>query len=820
MMLESIVRDLRMAIRAQMRDRGFAATVLLTLAVCVAANTLTFAVVNSVLLRPLPVPEAERIVMMSNLYPKAGVGEEGQSAAVDYLDRRKGIAGLSDVALFRQRARTLDINGVAERTEGMVVTPEFFSLVRTAPAVGRAFDEADMVTGNDRKVILSYGMWQQLFGGREDAIGKTLRMDGRSYTVTGVMPEGFQFMNPKNQLWMPLALTDEEKRAYHNNNYTLAGRLRPGVGIEQVQAQVDAMNRGNREKVPQLKELLVAAGFYTKVEPLQQRMVKSVKGVLYLLWGAAVLVLFIGALNVANLAIARLATRRKEIATRLALGAGRGRLMWQSVVESVLVTTTGGALGVVAAYVLLPVLAVTGIEQLPRANEVRIDAVVAVVSLAMAALVGVVMGLLPLTNLFPASLSESLRDDSRTGTSGRATQRVRQGLVVAEVSFAFVLLVGAGLFLMSFRNLLEVNPGFVREGVFTASTSAPAARYGEDAQIRALQDRLLRALRELPGVVAAGATTNIPLSGNYSDGVIFAEGYERKPGESVISPKHLRVTPGYFGAMGMMMVRGREFSERDNETGERTIIVDEHLARRFWGDRDPIGQRMFRPNSANEMTPTPRTEWMRVVGVVRGIRLTSLADGAGVGMYYIPMAQAPERFFTMAVRTAPGAGDVTRAMRSVLASVDPEMALFDIRTMGERMDLSLASQRTSMALAMAFGAVALFLSATGIYGVLAYLVTQRRREIGIRVALGSSAGKVVELVLREGLVLVGAGLVAGLAGAVGLQRAMASEVYGVKPLEPAVLALVVATLAVVGLAACVLPARRALQVDPVRVLHE
>lgn len=464
MMLESILRDVRMALRAQMRDRGFAATVILTLAVCVAANTLTFAVVSSVLLRPLPVPEADRIVVMSNLYPKAGVGELGESSAPDYLDRRTGIAGLSDVSLFRRRARTLDVNGVAERIEGMVVTPEFFGLVRTAPALGRGFDEADTAIGNDRKVILSHGLWQQLLGGRADAVGQTLRMDGRSYAVTGVMPAGFQFMDPKVQLWMPLALTDTEKREYHANSYTLAGRLRPGVGIAQVQAQVDAMNRGNMDRQPQLKELLVAAGFHTVVEPLQHRLVKSVEGVLYLLWGAAVLVLFIGGLNVANLAIARLATRRKEIATRLALGAGRGRLMWQSVVESVLVTGVGGALGVGAAYLLLPVLAMAGIDQLPRANEVQIDGLVALVSLGMAGAVGVAMGLLPLTNLFPTSLSESLRQDNRTGTSGRGTQRLRQGLVVAEVGFAFVLLVGAGLFLMSFRNLVAVNPGFVRRG--------------------------------------------------------------------------------------------------------------------------------------------------------------------------------------------------------------------------------------------------------------------------------------------------------------------------------------------------------------------
>jgi predicted permease len=494
--------------------------------------------------------------------------------------------------------------------------------------------------------------------------------------------------------------------------------------------------------------------------------------------------------------------------------------MRQSVVEGVLVAGVGGALGVGAAYLLLPLLAMAGIDQLPRAGEVRIDGFVALVSLAMSAAVGVAMGLLPLSNLFPASLSDSLREDNRTGTSGRGTRRVRQGLVVAEVGFAFVLLVGAGLFLLSFRNLLDVNPGYAREGVYTASTSLPSARYGEPAQMRQFMSRMLRGLRQVPGVAAVGATSSIPLSDEYSDSVIFAEGYERKAGESILSPKNVQVTPGYFAAMGIAMVRGREFSERDDENAERVIIVDERLAKKFWGDRDPVGRRMYQPNNTKDVLPNAKTEWWRVVGVVRPIRLSSLADDGGVGMYYRPYAQLPQRGFTMAVRAAPGAGDVTRAMRAEMATVDPELAMFDVHTMAERTELSLSSQRTSLTLAMAFGVVALFLSATGIYGVLAYLVTQRRREIGIRMALGSSGGRVVGLVLREGLGLVGLGLGAGLAGAALLQRAMAGEVYGVKPMEPSVLAAVVGVLVLVGVAACLLPARRALRVDPVRVLQE
>jgi predicted permease len=819
-MFEPLFRDVRLALRANLRDKGFAATVVLTLMVCIAANTLTFAVVNSVLLRPLPVPDAGDIVLMANRYPKAGVIDSNQSGPGDWVDRQKGVTGLSDQALFRDRNQTLDLNGTPTRTPGMAVTPSFFGLVKTQPALGRAFTAEEGELGSERKVILSHGLWQQLYAGRRDVIGQELRLSGRPYVIVGVMPPNFNFVNAETRLWVPLAFSAEEKQGHHSNNYNNVGRLKPGVTIAQVQAQVDAINRANLEKLPELREALINAGFYTAVEPLRHMVVRDVEAVLYLLWGAALLVLLIGGLNVANLALARLASRRKEVATRLALGATRAQLTRQSIVESLVVTFAGGVAGIAVAYGLLPTLAAAGIDRFPRAGEVRIDAAVAAISLALALAVGLAMGLLPVANLFRTSLSNALREDNRTGTSGAGTRRMRQLLVAAEVGFAFVLLVGAGLLLTSFRNLLNVNPGFSSAGVLTATTSLPGVRYPGGAEQRAMMKRLLPAVRQLPGVVAVGATNTIPLSGVNNDSVIFAEGYVMRPGESVISPSQVRVTPGYFTAMGMSIVRGRDFSERDHETAEPSIIVDEQLARHFWPNRDPIGQRMYNPGSAAKLTPDANTRWMRVVGVVRSIRLQDLAAGHGVGAYYYAFDQDPTGTFTLAVKTAPGAPDLSRSLRAEIARIDPQLALFDVRTMTERAELSLSSRRTSMTLALTFGALALFLSAIGIYGVLAYLVAQRRREIGIRVALGSSASQVVHLVLKEGFVLVGAGLAAGLIGATAMQRAIANEIYGVKPLDHSVIAMVVATLAAISLIACVLPARRALQVDPAIVLTE
>jgi predicted permease len=398
---------------------------------------------------------------------------------------------------------------------------------------------------------------------------------------------------------------------------------------------------------------------------------------------------------------------------------------------------------------------------------------------------------------------------------------LRQGLVGAEIGLAFVLLSGAGLLLASFRHLLAVDPGFTTKGVVTASTNAPQSRYRGDGELRILMNRALDSIRRLPGVAAAGATTAIPFGDDHSNSVILAEGHVMRPGESVISSRRLAVTPGYFETMNIALVRGRYFEDRDNESAAPVVIIDEQLARHFWPDRDPVGQRMYRPQNAKELTKTDaNTRWYQVVGVVSSVRLEDLAGTAsGLGAYYFPYAQDPSRGFTLAVRTAGGAGATARAVRTAVARIDPELALFDVKTMGERTALSLSSRRTALILALAFGGLALFLSAIGIYGVLAYLVTQRRREIAIRVALGSTGVGVVRLVLREGLVLVGIGLAAGFAGAAALQKAIASQIYAVRPLDPLVIGCVTVLLGTIALAACAAPARRATRVDPIEELR-
>jgi predicted permease len=621
---------------------------------------------------------------------------------------------------------------------------------------------------------------------------------------------------------MPLAFTPEQKQGHHSNNWYNIGRLKPGATLAQAQTQVDALNAANLERFPDWKDLLVNAGFHTKVMPLREMIVGDVRGILYLLWGGAVFVLLIGALNIANLALVRLTLRRKELATRLALGAQRSQILRQFVVESVLLTLTGGIAGVAVGAGLLKALATYGLERLPRANEIQVDGMVVLVALAMAVIVGLLVGCLPLAQSWRVNLSELLNADGRGGAGGRTTSRVRQSLVVAQIGFAFVLLVGAGLLLVSFRQLLQVDPGFNSEGVLTASTHLPESRHDGNAAVRTFVNRSLDAIRRTPGVVSASITTNIPFSGNQNSNVIVAEGYVMEPGESLIAPNQIIVAPDYFETMGIGLVRGRYFERRDDENAPAVVIVDERLASKFWPGQNPIGRRMHQGDGAKDLLETDDdTRWLTVIGVVRSIRLNSL-DGSGspVGAYYFSHAQEPWRGFTFAIKTEGDPSRLAAPVRAAISGVDPQLALFNVQTMAERSELSLSSRRTALLLAVGFGAVALFLSAIGIYGVLAYQVTQRRREIGIRVALGSTAAGIVRLVVREGLVLAAAGLATGVVGAVALQQVVENEIYGVRALDPLVLGSVVLLLAAVVLAASAFPARRAVRVEPVRVLNQ
>jgi len=476
------MNDLRLGLRLLLKDKAFTLTAVLTLAVCIGAHTALFSIVHNVLLKPLSVPESERIVLMGNAYPGAGAAVGGSSAVPDYYDRLRDMDVFEEQADYNGSNQSIDQNGTPVRVRINRVTPSFFRLLRIAPALGRTFSEQEGEVGNDRKVVLSHGLWQSQFGADPAAIGKDLRIDGQSYTVIGVMPKGFYFLNPDVLLWRPLAFTAEQKsdEQRHSNNFQNIGRLEPGVGIARAQQEVDAINARNLEKFPALKPLLINAGFHTTVEPLQETLVREIKPTLYLMWGGALFVLLIGCVNVANLVLVRSRARNRELAMRLALGAGRARVARQFVTEGVLLTVVSAAFGLAVGCAALQALSALNIQELPRGTEIRLDGIVVACTIAIAGAIGIVLGLIPVSNVLPSNLTIVLREEGWSGTSSRGARTLRRALVVAQVGFAFVLLIGAGLLFASFRQVLAIQPGFTPDGVLTASITLPRSRYADD----------------------------------------------------------------------------------------------------------------------------------------------------------------------------------------------------------------------------------------------------------------------------------------------------------------------------------------------------
>ncbi len=819
--MDSWKLDVRFALRQLLGDRGFVTIAVSTLAICIGANTAIFSVIQSVIFQPLDIPESDRLVTMWNAYP-AVTGDDGtgrgSNGVPDYYDRRELTSVFEELAAYRTGGYSFEIDNLARRIVGVSATHTFFEILRAEAAQGRLFSEAEE-EARERVVVLSHALWQQLTGGGE-VIGQPVRIDDELYEVVGVMPEGFTFLDSDVRFWIPARFDPERRHAYHSNNWDLVARLQPGVELARAQARIDALNAQNLEKLPELKPLLLDAGFHTPLFFLEEDLVRDVRSSLFLLWAGVGFVLLIGCVNVANLSLVRATGRAKELALRFALGAGRWRVTRQMLTESLLLSSIGGLLGLGLGVLGLRAIAWYGAEQLPRAEEIRLDETTILFTGILVLAVSVMIALIPVLALMRLELASVFRAEGRSGTAHEGLRNLRKGLVVTQIGLALVLLVGAGLLVASFQRLLAIDTGFERQGVLTASFELTQSRFPEDEDMRTFLDRVFERVRALPGVESAGFTNQIPFGGSFSDSVIFAEGHQMRPGETAVAPSQNVIAPGYFETMGIRLVSGRGFDERDHADSTRVIIIDQLLAEHFWPGEDPVGKRMWSPNSTEDINNTENAEFFEIVGVVSAIRLRDLTSSFDrAGACYYPWSQNPSRIVDLALKTSRDPVQLISTVRGVIAELDSQVPVFDVETMEDRVGSSLVSRQIPMMLASTFGAIALLLSAVGLYGVLAYLVQMRTREIGIRVALGSDRASIFALVLREGAWILALGLTLGLAGAVAIRQWIASQLYGVTPLDPAVLLTVAGILAFVGLGACALPARRATRVDPVVALN-
>lgn len=806
-----MLQDLRFGLKLLWKEKAFTFTALVTLALCIGANTAIFTALNTVILNPLPFSQPDRLLTLYNIYPGVGVIDNGSNGVPDYLDRKQMTDVFDSVALMGGGGYDVGAEGSPQRINGQYVTPSFFRVMRAAPMLGRAFTEDDAEFGKDKFAILSFGLWKDMFARDPNVLHRDIRLSGVPYRIVGVMPESFdlQGLGDTVKIWVPLAFEPRQTTddARHNNNWGMIARLKPGVTVAHAQRRIDALNKQNIERIPKFRKLLEDARFGTKVLPLKDELVKSVRPTLYLLQAAVGFVLLIGCVNVANLLLVRANIRMKEMAIRFSLGAGRWRLARQLLTESVTLAGLGGVLGVFIGVAGIRLLVYLGAKDMPRGENLHIDGAVLAFSAAVAVLTGLVFGSVPVFQLYRRDLNDVFRQTGRTGTSERRAIWTRSALVVCQVSLAFVLLIGSGLLTVSFARLLSVNPGFRSQNVMTAQFSLPDVRYKDDARARNFVTALLENVRAIPGVRGAGVTTFLPFSGNSNASVAMIEGYTRAPGENPPVPGWNEVDAGYFRALGIPILRGRNFSESDTADRAKVTIIDQFLARKYWPKGDPIGAKIRRGIDDSDPACT-------IIGVAGSVKTGNLAEQNPIGQIYLYNKQFVSKTMHLVVKTNRDDPRLTSAIRREILRADPELPLFDVKTMPERVSASVGNRRAAMILCLVFGGLALTLSAIGIYGVLAYTVAQRTREFGIRVALGAGARDVIGMVLGNGLKLAGIGLAIGIAGALALTRMMTTLLYDVKPTDPLVFVIVAIALTVVALLASLIPSLRAVRIRP------
>jgi predicted permease len=805
------MRDIRFAVRTLRKQPVFTLVAILTLALGIGANTAIFSLLYQILLRPLPYPDAERLVFVWNTYPGSNLPQASVSIP-DYIDRKTQAPALEDATLFTMRTANLNEAGNPEQVRALAVTPSFFSTLRRSPMIGRAFTEDEAKPDADKFAILTYGMWTSHYGADRSMVGRDIRVNGEPHRVVGVLPPDFEIPAADIALVVPFSFTPQQMSDQGRGNEfsSMIARLRPGATIEQANGQFKAIVARNLERLPQFQSFAKTSGFSGYAIGMRDQLVGDVRAPLLVLQAGVILLLLIACTNVANLLLMRATARLRELAIRTTLGAGRTRIVTQLLTEGIVLSIAGASVGLAVGVAGIKALIALSTAQLPGSPETTLHVPVLLFTLALAVATGVVFGLVPAVAVLRGNTAAFLKDDSSRGTSGRRTGLTRTMLVVTETAIAVVLLVGAGLTIKSFARLQNVDPGFTIDNVLTAQIALPAARYPDAPARIAFWNRITERARAIPGVSASGLTTNVPFNGNVGSGSYTIVGRTLAPGEAVPHGRQEVVGGDYFKAMRIPLVSGRTFEDTDTATSQLVCVIDEYLVKKYFADRSPLGQQIQRG-------PTLKATIVGVVGTINSIDLGQPVTKERI--YYAAAQQAP-RAMALVVKTGLDPLTLVPQVRAAVQAIDAEQPIADVRTMDQWVSRSLQNRRAPMTLLAVFGAVALMLSAVGIYGIVAFGVTQRVREFGIRHALGADSGSIVSLVLSEGLRTAGGGIAIGLLGALALTRSLQSLLFGVTAHDPLVFAAVAIVLLAVALAACYVPARRATRVDPMVALRD
>jgi putative ABC transport system permease protein len=808
--MDTLVQDLRFAVRSLRKSPTLTAAVVLTLALCIGATTAIFSVVYAVVFRPLPFADPDQILLVREVWrgmPSSfSVGNWADTKRQDHLLRY----------LVPSQGARLNLVG-SDRPENVPsarVGADFFRLLGVRPALGRDFAAEEDQPGHDGVVVLSDRLWRRRFGADRSIVGRQVRLEGRPYTVIGVMPGSLDYTVHDEELWIPIAFTSEQLALHDEHYLTVLGRLMPGVPQQQLAAELDVIARDLAQRYPQENN---QRGL--EVKSLHDELVREYRPRLYVLLGAVGFVLLIACANIANLLLARAAARSHETAIRAAVGAGRGHIVRQALAESLVLAAAGGALGMFAAYWGVTGLVAIGPADVPRLAQARVDGAVLGFAMLATLVSGLVFGIAPALRMAANFPHQALKEGGRAMGSAGRRDRLRSTLVVAEIALALVLLTGAGLLIRTGIALDTVDPGFDSRNVLAARVSLPLAGYQEPEKVQRAFLSFAERLEHAPGILAAGLVSAAPLEGGGSNGLV-PEGRPLESASAINSMLRL-VTPDYVRTMRITLRRGRTFTAEDRAGAPLVMVINEALARQAWPGEDPIGKRV----ACCEPGPDGSPNWKTVVGVVADTRAMGLARDPAPE-FYLPVAQAPraawswlDRTMTVAVRTSGEPISAVGAVRDAVRAVDPTVPVYNIGTMDQRITTSLSQTRFSTMLLSVFGGIALLLAAIGVYGIISYGVTQRVQEIGIRLALGAQGRDVLTLVMRHAAVLAGLGLVVGLAGALALTRLLAGLLFRVSPTDPPTFAVGIVVLTFVALLAAALPARRAARVDPIVALR-